>query len=157
MRIITAQILFWTYAALLGLSVSSIFLVYLGESIAGVFFFAAFIFASMSFYGYTTKRDLTSLRSFLIMGLIGLLAASVVNLFLGSLGVNFVISVIAALVFTGLTAFDTQRLKDVFNLYTVGNKKMVKKVAIIGALTLYLDFINIFIHLLQLIGKRKGK
>ena len=153
----TAQILYWTYAILFGLSISSIFLAYLGESIAGIFFIAAFIFASMSFYGVITKRDLTSIGSFLIMGLIGLSAVSMANLFLGGLGASFAISVISVLVFTGLTAFDSQRLKDVFNLYIAGNNKMLKKVGIIGALTLYMDFINIFIHLFQLLGTRRDK
>lgn len=155
MSIITAQVLFWTYSILMGLSLSSIFLIYTGESIASVFFITATIFGGMSLYGYTTEKDLTSLGSFLIMGLIGVIAASLVNLFLRSTALNFALSLISVLIFTGLTAFDVQRIKSVYSVYGINDKEASTKISIIGALTLYLDFINIFVHLLQLFGKRR--
>ena len=149
----TAQIVFWVYAALMGLSLSSIFLIYTGESITRVFFISAGMFAGMSLFGYTTKRDLTGMGSFLFMGLIGILIASVVNIFLASSALHFAISVIGVLVFAGLTAYDTQNIK---NEYWEGDDHETQsKKSIFGALRLYLDFINLFIMLLHLFGNRE--
>ena len=148
----TAQTVFWIYAALMGLSLSSIFLVYTGESITRVFFIAAGMFAGTSLYGYTTKKDLTGMGSFLFMGLIGILIASVVNIFLASSMLQFGISVVGVLVFAGLTAYDTQSIK---NQYWEGDDSETQaKKSIYGALRLYLDFINLFIMLLSLFGNR---
>jgi FtsH-binding integral membrane protein len=149
----TARAVFWLYAGLMGLSLSSIFLIYTGESIARVFFITAGMFAGMSLYGYTTKRDLSGMGSFLMMGVIGILIASVVNIFLGSSALQFAISVIGVLVFVGLTAYDTQRIKESYSVHM--NGEMAAKGAIYGALQLYLDFINLFIMLLQLFGNRE--
>lgn len=149
----TAQTLFWAFAALMGLSLASIFVVYTGTSIARVFFITAGTFAGMSLYGYTTKRDLSGMGSFLMMGLIGIIIASVVNMFIGSAGMQFVISVIGVLIFTGLTAYDTQKIKSIY-LESDGGEVQDKK-AIMGALNLYLDFINLFIMLLHLLGDRR--
>ena len=149
----TAQALFWVYSALMGLSLASIFIMYTGTSIARVFFITAGTFAAMSLYGYTTKRDLTGLGSFMFMGLIGIIIASIVNMFLQSTAMHFVISVIGVLVFVGLTAYDTQKLK---NLYSeIDSADTATKKAIMGALTLYLDFINLFLMLLRLFGERR--
>ena len=148
-----AQTVFWIFAALMGASLSSIFVVYTGTSISRVFFITAGTFGAMSLYGYTTKKDLTSLGSFLIMGLIGILIASIVNIFLKSSAMYFVISVLGVLIFVGLTAYDTQKIKNMY-LESDGNEVMSKK-AIMGALTLYLDFINLFIMLLRLFGQRR--
>jgi uncharacterized protein len=145
---------FWGFATLMGISLSAIFLVYTGESIARAFFITAATFGSMSIYGYTTKRDLTGIGSFLIMGAVGLFIASIVNLFLQSSTLGFAISAIAVLVFVGLTAYDTQKLKSMYYEFA-GHGEMLAKTAIMGALNLYLDFINIFIHLLRLIGDRR--
>jgi uncharacterized protein len=149
-----AQVSFWVFAALMGLSLASIFLVFTGTSIARVFFITAGTFGAMSLYGYTTKRDLTGMGSFLMMGAIGLMIASIVNIFLGSSMLQMVISVVGVLVFTGLTAYDTQRIKSVY-YQVVGNGEALGKAAIMGALSLYLDFINLFIMLLQLVGERR--
>jgi uncharacterized protein len=149
----TAQAIFWGYAGLMGLSLASIFLVFTGESIARVFFITAGTFGAMSLYGYTTKRDLAQFGSFLMMGLIGIILASVVNMFLGSTGLQFAISVIGVLVFTGLTAYDTQRIKELYS--AVDDSEIFGKKALMGALTLYLDFINLFIMLMQLLGNRR--
>ncbi len=149
----TAQTLFWVFATLMGLSLASIFVVYTGTSIARVFFITASTFAGMSLYGYTTKRDLSGFGSFLFMGLIGIIIASVVNIFLASSALHFVISVVGVLVFVGLTAYDTQKIKSLY-LEADGSEVMAKK-AIMGALTLYLDFINLFIMLLHLFGERR--
>lgn len=146
------QLMFYVYAALMGISLGSLFLVYKLGSIAQVFVITSATFFATSLYGYTTKRDLSSMGSFLFMGLIGILIAGLVNLFLQSSALAFAISVIGVLVFTGLTAYDTQRIKDVY-FETVGEDRA--KSAILGALNLYLDFINLFIHLLQLIGERR--
>lgn len=143
---------FWGYAALMGLSLASIFLVYTGESVARVFFITAATFAGMSLYGYTTKKDLSGMGSFLIMGVWGIIIASLVNLFIGSSSLQFAISVIGVLVFTGLTAYDTQRLKHSY--YTLPSH-MQGHAAIMGALQLYLDFINLFIMLMHLLGDRR--
>ena len=153
MQASTAQTLFWAYAGLMGLSLSFIFIVYTGTSVARVFFITAGTFAGMSLYGYTTKRDLTGWGSFLFMGLIGVIIASVVNMFLQSTVMHFVISVIGVLVFVGLTAYDTQAIK---NMYSESDSDEVySKKAVMGALRLYLDFINLFILLLQLFGSRR--
>jgi len=153
----TAQFLFWTYSILLGFSLSLVFLTYTDENIASIFFITAIIFSGMSIYGYTTKADLTSLGSFLIMALIGILISSLVNIFFHNSLFNFILSIVGVFVFIGLTAFDTQRLKNMYHLYSYNNSEIEDKIIIIGALTLYLDFINIFVHLLQLFGKRKGR
>lgn len=149
----TAQTLFWVYSASMGISLSSIFLMFTGESITQVFFISASTFGAMSLYGYTTKRDLTQFGSFLFMGVIGLVLASVVNIFMQSGMMQMVISAIAVLVFTGLTAYDTQMIKEFY--LESDSKETAQKKAIFGALSLYLDFINIFIALLNLFGERR--
>jgi uncharacterized protein len=149
----TAQVVFWVFAALMGLSLSSIFLVYTGASVTRVFFITAGMFAGMSLFGYTTKKDLTGMGSFLFMGLIGILIASVVNIFLGSTMLQFIISVVGVLVFAGLTAYDTQKIK---NSYWEGDDGETQaKKSIFGALQLYLDFILMFQMLLSLFGSRE--
>jgi FtsH-binding integral membrane protein len=154
MSVSTAQVAFWLFAAAMGLSMSSIFLVCTGESITQVFFITAAAFAGLSVYGYTTKQDLSGWGSFLIMGLIGLIVAALVNLFLQSNALQWAISVIGVLVFAGLTAYDTQRIKDTY--YTLaGDATMAAKTAIMGALSLYLDFINLFQSLLYLLGNSR--
>ncbi len=148
-----AQTTFWIFAALMGASLSSIFLVYTGASITRVFFITAGTFGAMSIYGYTTKRDLTKLGSFLMMGLIGIIIASIVNIFMKSTMMYFVISILGVLIFVGLTAYDTQKIK---NMYLVSDSgEVMGKKAVMGALTLYLDFINLFIMLLRLFGQRR--
>jgi len=141
-----AQATFWIYAALMGLSLAGIFLLFTGTSIARVFFITAGTFAAMSLYGYTTQRDLSQFSSFLFMGLIGIVLASLVNIFIGSSALQFAISVIGVIVFTGLTAWDTQRVKEIY-LETDPRDVLTKK-ALRGALALYLDFINLFVMLL---------
>ena len=148
-----AQTVFWIFAGLMGLSLSSIFVVYTEASIARVFFITAGTFGAMSIYGYTTKRDLTKLGSFLMMGLIGIIIASVVNIFMKSTMMYFVISIIGVLVFVGLTAYDTQKIKNMYIASDTG--EIMGKKAVMGALTLYLDFINLFIMLLRLFGQRR--
>lgn len=151
----TAQLLFWAFAALMGISLSSIFLVYTHTSITRVFFITAAAFGSLSLYGYTTKRDLTGMGSFLIMGLFGIIIASLVNIFLASSMLQFIVSVVGVLVFAGLTAWDTQRLKnDYIYGYASQGGEMAERAAITGALSLYLNFINLFTLLLQLLGQR---
>ena len=147
----TVQILFWAFASVMGLSLSSIFIQYTGESVARVFFISASAFGALSLYGYTTKKDLTGWGSFLFIGLIGIIIASIVNIFVASTALQFGISIIGVLVFAGLTAYDTQRIKA---MYYDGSGQEGKK-AIMGALTLYLDFINLFIMLIQLFGQRR--
>lgn len=154
MSLLATQISYWIYAAIMGLSLSVVFLSFAGESIARVFFITAATFGVMSLYGYTTQRDLTGLGSFLFMGLIGLIIASLVNLFLKSSGLQFIVSVIGVLIFTGLTAYDTQKLKALYSRVS-GDAEWQGKLAIMGALTLYLDFINIFLNLLNLLGERR--
>jgi len=149
----TAQAVFWVYSALMGMSLASIFLVFTGTSIARVFFITAGTFGAMSLYGYTTKRDLSQFGSFLFMGLIGIVIASVVNMFMHSTGLQFAISVIGVLLFTGLTAYDTQRIKELYS--DLDDSEIFGKKALMGALTLYLDFINLFIMLMQLLGNRR--
>lgn len=153
MSVSAAQLAFWAFAIVMGLSMASIFLVFTGTSIARVFFITAATFGAVSLYGYTTKRDLSQFGSFLIMGLIGIVIASLVNLFLGSSALQFAISVIGVLVFTGLTAWDTQRLKEEYVESASG--EIVAKQAIMGALSLYLNFINLFMMLLQLFGQNR--
>jgi uncharacterized protein len=153
MSVGAAQATFWTYAALMGLSLAGVFLLYTGASIARVFFITAGTFAAMSLYGYTTQRDLSQFGSFLFMGLIGVVLASLVNIFIGSSALQFAISVIGVIVFTGLTAWDTQRIKEVY-LESDPADALTKK-ALLGALSLYLDFINLFVMLLQLVGQRR--
>lgn len=149
----TAQSIFWLYAALNGVTFSIIFYAYTTESIARVFFITAGTFAAMSLYGYTTKKDLSGLGSFLFMGLIGVILASVVNIFMGSDMMQFLISVAGVVIFTGLTAYDTQSIK---NNYIEGvSAEVANKKAIIGALRLYLDFINLFLMLIRLVGDRR--
>jgi len=153
MSFFTAQVTFWVFATLMGLSLSYIFLRYAGADIARVFFITAGTFAAMSLYGYTTKRDLSAFGSFLMMGLIGVIIAGLVNIFLQSAAFQFAISVVGVLVFVGLTAWDTQRIKEVY-LETDDHATAGKK-AIMGALALYLDFINLFVLLLQLFAGRR--
>ena len=149
----TAQALFWGYAALVGLSLSVIFLVFTGQSITQVFFITAASFGALSLFGYTTKRDLSGLGSFLFMGLIGIIIASLVNIWLASTMLQWIVSVVGVLVFAGLTAYDTQQIKE---MYYVGDDGTVAgRKAVMGALRLYLDFINLFTMLLQLFGQRQ--
>jgi len=152
MRAATAQITFWIYAALNGVAFSTLGLVYSGNSITRVFFISAASFAALSLWGYTTKRDLTGWGSFLFMGLIGIIIASLVNLFMASTALQFAISVIAVPVYAGLTAYDTQKIKEMY-LEADDGETMSKKI-IMGALSLYLDFINLFLMLLRLFGNR---
>ena len=152
MKASTGQILFWLFAGVMGLSLSNIFIIYTGESIARVFFITAATFAAMSLYGYTTKRDLTGMGSFLMMGLFGIIIASIVNIFIGSTMVQFVVSVLGVLIFVGLTAHDTQKIKQMYN--SLDDSEIAGKKAIMGALSLYLDFINLFLLLLRLFGNR---
>ncbi|MDQ0560783.1 FtsH-binding integral membrane protein [Rhizobium mesoamericanum] len=153
MSVGAAQTTFWVYAALVGLSLSSIFLVYTQSSITQTFFVTAASFGALSLYGYTTKRDLSAMGSFLIMGLFGLIIASIVNIFLASSALQFAVSVIGVLIFAGLTAYDTQRIKELY--YDADGADVAGRKAIMGALTLYLDFINLFMFLLQFMGDRK--
>ena len=148
-----AQTVFWIFASLMGLSLSSIFIAYTGTSITRVFFITAGTFGAMSIYGYTTKRDLTKLGSFLMMGLIGIIIASVVNIFMKSSMMYFIISILGVLIFVGLTAYDTQKIKNMYLASDSG--ELMGKKAVMGALTLYLDFINLFIMLLRLFGQRR--
>jgi len=148
-----AQATFWVYAGMMGLSLASIFLVYTGESIARTFFITAGTFGAMSLYGYTTKRDLSGFGSFLIMGLFGLIIAMIVNIFLQSTALDFVISAAGVLIFVGLTAYDTQKIKSIYS--EADGQTTATKKAIMGALTLYLDFINLFLMLLRLVGERR--
>jgi len=148
-----AQTTFWVFAALMGLSLSSILLIYTGMSVTRVFFICSATFGAMSIYGYTTKRDLTKLGSFLMMGLIGIIIASLVNIFLKSSMMYFIISILGVLIFVGLTAYDTQKIKNMYMASDSG--ELMGKKAVMGALTLYLDFINLFIMLLRLFGQRR--
>ena len=153
MRPATAQLLFWIYAALVGVSLASIFMVFTHTSIVRVFFITAASFGALSLWGYTTQRDLTGMGSFLLMGLFGVILASLVNLFMASSALQFAISMVGVLVFSGLTAWDTQRLKTEY-LYGAMDGETAERSAIIGALSLYLNFINLFTLLLQLLGQR---
>ncbi|MGB3808676.1 MAG: Bax inhibitor-1/YccA family protein [Parvibaculum sp.] len=153
MSIAAAQISFWSFAGLMGLSLSSVFLIYTGASITQTFFVTAATFGSLSLYGYTTKRDLTAMGSFLFMGVIGLIIASLVNIFLQSSALQFAVSVLGVLIFAGLTAYDTQRIKSMY--FEGDSLATASKKAIMGALALYLDFINMFMFLLQFLGDRR--
>jgi len=148
----TAQALYWGYAGVMGLSLSSIFLVYTGGSIAQTFFATAAAFAGLSLFGYTTKRDLSAFGTFLIMGVVGIFVAMLINLFLKSTALDLAISFIGVLLFAGLTAYDTQKIKSMY-AYVAGTDMMGKSV-VMGALTLYLDFINMFLFLLRFMGNR---
>jgi len=148
-----AQTTFWVFAGLMGLSLSSLLLYYTGMSVTRVFFICSATFGAMSIYGYTTKRDLTKLGSFLMMGLIGIIIASIVNIFMKSPMMYFAISIIGVLIFVGLTAYDTQKIKNMYSASDSG--ELMGKKAVMGALTLYLDFINLFIMLLRLFGQRR--
>jgi FtsH-binding integral membrane protein len=149
----TALMLFMGYAALLGLMLSSVFLAYTGASITRTFFISAASFGALSLYGYTTQRDLSPIGSFLIMGLFGLILAMLVNMFLKSSGLEFAISAIGVLIFAGLTAYDTQRIKEMYTEFDDG--VVAGRKAVMGALTLYLDFINLFLFLLRFMGDRR--
>ncbi len=149
-----AKSFLWIYSALMGLSLATIFAVYTATSITRVFLITASTFGAMSIYGYTTKKDLTSFGSFLIMGLIGIMIASLINIFLKSSGLDFAISLLGVFIFIGLTAYDTQRIKQTY-YHFAGNDEMVSKMAVMGALNLYMDFINLFIMLLRFFGERK--
>jgi FtsH-binding integral membrane protein len=155
MSVTGAQTCLMIFATLMGLSLSSILMMYTGESIARVFFITAGTFGAMSIYGYSTKRDLTSMGSFLMMGVMGLLIASVVNIFMQSGAMQFIISIIGVVVFTLLTAYDSQKIKAMY-YQAQSNAEITQKLAVYGSLTLYMDFINIFIFLLQLLGVRKN-
>ena len=148
-----AQGLYWAFAVVMGLSLSSIFLVFTGTSIATTFFATAAAFAGLSLYGYTTKRDLSAFGTFLIMGVVGILIASLINLFVQSSGLQLVISFIGVLLFAGLTAYDTQKIKGMY--YQVQGSDFVGKSVVLGALTLYLDFVNMFTFLLNFMGSRE--
>ena len=153
MSVSGAQIGFWAFAAVMGMSLASVFLVFAEASIARVFFITASVFGAMSLYGYTTRKSLSGWGSFLFMGLIGIIIAAIVNIFLASSALHFAVSVIGVIVFVGLTAYDTQRIKET---YDAGDGQAVAtKKAIIGAFKLYLDFINLFIMLLHLFGSRE--
>lgn len=153
MSFASAQTLFWVFAGVLGLSLASIFLVYTGESITKVFFITSGMFAGTSLYGYTTQRDLSKFGSFLFMGLLGIIIASVVNLFMQSGPMQFAISVLCVLIFTGLTAYDTQMIKEIY--YASDDSETMGKKALFGALRLYMNFLNLFLALLQLFGNRR--
>jgi hypothetical protein len=151
-----AQLVFYAFAVVMGLSLSSIFLVYTSMSIAQVFFVTAIAFAGLSLWGYTTKKDISGWGSFLIMGVIGLIVASIVNIFLGSPAIMFAVSVLGVLIFAGLTAYDTQRIKSEYVAHAAhGDQEWLGKAAIMGSLSLYLNFINMFIMLLSLFGQRE--
>ncbi len=154
MQASTAQACFWGFSVLMGLSMSNLFLMYTGQSIARTFFITAGMFGGMSLYGYTTKRDLTGIGSFLIMGVWGLLLASLANIFFKSSGLAFGISLIGVFVFIGLIAYDTQRLKLIYQ-QVAGMGDSLAKASIMGALSLYLDFINLFVMLLRFMGDRR--
>jgi len=151
-----AQLFFYVFAAVMGLSLSWIFVAFTGFSIAQVFLITSIAFAGLSLYGYTTKKDISGWGSFLIMGVIGLIVASIVNIFLGSPAIMFAISILGVLIFAGLTAYDTQNIKNTYLAHAHhGDSEWLGKSAIMGALSLYLDFINMFMFLLQLFGNRE--
>ena len=153
MSFASAQTLFWAYAGVLGLSLASIFILYTGESIAKVFFITSGMFAGTSLYGYTTQRDLSKFGSFLFMALLGIIIASVVNMFMHSGPMQFAISVLSVLIFTGLTAYDTQMIKEMY--YENDDSETAGKKALFGALNLYMNFLNLFLALLRLFGDRR--
>ncbi|GGN46011.1 hypothetical protein GCM10011349_12670 [Novosphingobium indicum] len=149
----TAKSLFWVYAALMGVSLSTVLFAYTGVSVARTFFVSAAAFAGLSLWGYTTKKDLSGFGTFLIMGLVGLLIAMLVNMFLRSSMMDLIVSAIGVLLFAGLTAYDTQKLKSLY--FEVGGSEFRGKAVVMGALTLYLDFINLFLFLLRFMGDRR--
>lgn len=149
----TAKMLFWVYATLMGMSLSTIFLAYTGASIATTFFAAASAFGALSLYGYTTQKDLSGMRTFLIMGLVGLIIASIINIFMKSSTMDFVISAVGVLLFAGLTAYDTQKIKNMY--FEVAGSDFHGRAVVMGALTLYLDFINMFLFLLRFLGQNR--
>ena len=152
----TAQTVFYVFAAVMGASISSIFIVFTGMSIAQVFLITSIAFAGLSLWGYTTKKDISGWGTFLIMGVIGLIVASVVNIFLQSEAIMFAVSILGVLIFAGLTAYDTQNIKNTYLQHAAhGDQEWLGKAAIMGALSLYLDFINMFMFLLQLFGNRE--
>lgn len=153
MNLKTAQILFWVYAGLTGMSLAYLALIYTGASIARTFFICSSVFGAMSLYGYSTSRDLTSMGSFFAMGLIGLIIASLVNLFLKSSALSFATSLIGIVVFMGLIAWDTQKIKSMY--YMAENDEVGQKLSIMAAFTLYLDFINLFLYLMRFLGNRR--
>ncbi|WP_421873995.1 Bax inhibitor-1/YccA family protein [Pararhizobium sp.] len=153
MSVSAAQTTFWVYAGLMGLSLSSIFLIYTGQSITQTFFVTAASFGALSLYGYTTKRSLSGMGSFLMMGLFGLIIASIVNIFLASSALDFAISAIGVLIFAGLTAYDTQKIKEMY--FEEEGAEATGRKAIMGALTLYLDFINLFLFMLRFLGNKE--
>jgi FtsH-binding integral membrane protein len=156
MRLYTVQILFWTYATLIGLSLSTLLQAYTGESVARVFFITASVFGAMSIYGYSTKKDLTSFGSYLIMALIGMIFASIINSFMHSTGLQNVLSFVTVLIFVGLTAYDTQKIKNFYYQANNMDPETAKKFAIMGSFSLYLDFINIFVYLMRFFGVRRS-
>jgi hypothetical protein len=149
----TAKALFWSYAVLMGLSLSTVFLVYTGASVAQTFFAAAAAFGGLSLFGYTTKKDLSGFGSFLIMGVIGIMVAMVVNMFLRSTGLDLAVSILGVLLFAGLTAYNTQQIKSTY--FSVAGTAYAGKSVVMGALQLYLDFINMFLFLLRFMGDRR--
>ncbi len=156
MSMASAQSVFWGFSGLMGLSISYIFAVYTGFSIAQTFLITSIAFAGLSLFGYTTKKDLSGWGSFLVMGLIGIIAAAIINIFLGSPALAFAISVIGVLVFAGLTAYDTQNIKNTYlQMAHSGNSEWLGKAALMGALSLYLNFLNMFLLLLALFGQRE--
>lgn len=154
MSVSAAQTTFWVYAALMGVSLSSLLLIYTGESVVQTFFITAASFGALSLYGYTTKRDLSAIGSFMIMGLFGLIIASLVNIFLQSSGLGWAISILGVVIFAGLTAWDTQKIKEMY--YEADSAEVAGRKAIMGALTLYLDFVNLFLFLLRFLGNSRN-
>ena len=154
LSVTAAQAIFWTFAAVMGVSISWIFLVYTGGSIAQTFFITAASFGALSLWGYTTKRDISGWGSFLFMGVIGLILASIVNIFLQSSALMFAVNVLGVLIFAGLTAYDTQRLKHTYDM-VAHDATMMAKSSIMGALSLYLNFVNMFMFLLSFLGNRE--
>ena len=148
-----ARMAFWAFSAVMGVSLASVFLVFTGASVAQAFFSAAIMFLAMALWGYTTKRDLTKMGSFLIMGLIGIMVASVINIFVGSSAMQMVVSILGVVIFTGLTAWDVQRIKSDYFVYA--GHEMAAKMQVMGALSLYLNFVNLFQMLLNLTGERE--
>lgn len=148
-----AQLFFWTFSAVMGISLAPTLLIYTGSSIVRVFLITAGTFGAMSLYGYTTKRDLTGMGSFLIMGLWGIIIATIVNIFLKSTGLDYALSFLGLFIFIGLTAFDTQRIRNMYDGF--GGAEIATKKAIVGALSLYLDFINMFLYLMRFMGDRR--
>ena len=150
-----SKLMLWIYAGLTGMSLASLGFIYTGTSIARTFFITASVFGAMSLYGYTTKRDLTSMGSFLVMGMIGVLLASLVNMFMHSPAIYFATSILGTLIFTGLIAWDAQKIKSMY--FAVGGGEMGRRMAVVGAFSLYLDFINLFLFLIRFLGVRRDQ